>query len=591
MLAQEKAAALDKRSARIANLRTIVFLGGFALLMLVTFATLPRAALWGVVFSAAIFVALVVWHSRVIHDETLARTFVMLNQRGIARIEGGWHQFDSRGIAHATPEHLFAFDLDVVGQGSLFQRIDETGTALGERQLAQWLLFPVHDIAQLVARQQAVKTLTPAIDFRQQLVAEAKLAKKAKADPSRFIAWAEADSFLGRVALSFPVAHLMVPLTVTLGLLSAFDVVPSSFFAIPFFLQIGLVLLTRNAMARFYQALLLGDEGLIHFEDTFSALDAARFEDPTLQLLQRGLATDGPSVSQRLKSLTFLLNIAALRQSAQLHPFVNALLLWDIHVLFRIERWRKKEGARVRQWFEALAQFEALSALATFAFEQPEATFPQLSLDAPRFEARALTHPLLEGAVANDVILNRAGATLIITGSNMSGKTTLMRTIGLNTVMALAGMPVCAKSMTLSPLAVVTCMRLKDSLERGVSYFYAEVQRTQALLQHAVSHPGSTLFLIDEMFMGTNTRERQLASKHVLRRLIDSGAIGALTTHDLALCDLANERPGVVSNVHFRDSIINGEMTFDYQLHEGIVQTTNALEVLRRAGIDVPSNS
>jgi DNA mismatch repair ATPase MutS len=270
-----------------------------------------------------------------------------------------------------------------------------------------------------------------------------------------------------------------------------------------------------------------------------------------------------------------------------MHPIINALTLWDLLVLFRIDRWREENGKGVRLWFESLAELEALSSFAAWHFERPEDAFPEIDDGPVHVEAVALGHPLLEAPVRNDVQLRGPGHAWVITGSNMSGKTTLMRATGLNVVMALAGLPVCAKEMKVSRVQVLTSMRVKDSLERGVSYFYAEVQRIKTVLDTAKTHRDHCLFFLDELFMGTNAKERQIASKQLLTMLLDLGAAGAVTTHDLSICELAGERPETIRNVHFRDEMKGGEMTFDYTLREGVVQTTNALEVLRRAGVQI----
>jgi len=323
----------------------------------------------------------------------------------------------------------------------------------------------------------------------------------------------------------------------------------------------------------------------VRFEGTFRAIDAHPFEHPMLKALQAGLAPEGKKVSERLERVAKLLGLFELKLSGNMHPIINALTLWDAHVSFRVERWRVSDGKGVRGWFDALATLEALSSFAGYAYEHPDAVFPEVVDGPARFEAKDLGHPLLENPVLNDVSLPSPGHALVITGSNMSGKTTLMRAMGLNTVMALAGLPVCAKSLKVSRLTVMTSMRLADSLERGVSYFYAEVQRIRSLLTTAGEKKDACLFLLDELFMGTNTRERQIASRQLLLKLLDTGAIGAVTTHDLTLCELSKERPEQVKNVHFRDQITDGEMTFDYRLRDGVVETSNALEVLRRAGV------
>ena len=582
--------ALDRRGARLANLRTVTFLGSAALLGLVIFERLPRGALMPSLLLFAGYVALAVIHSGVLRDEAQAKVLLGLNRRGLARLAGHWHDFADLGLHLVTEEHLYAADLDVVGKGSLFQRLDETGTRQGEATLGAWLLQPPPDAATVRERQTSVRELAPLVDFRQALIAEAKMAGQDKADPSRFIVWAEARSALTSIHWAFPVAHALPPFTIVVGLLSADDLMAGWPFAVGLLLQIGIVFLTRKPIATLWRAVTLSEHGFVRFEETFRAIDGQTFQSPALLALQRGLQ-DGPTVSSRLKRFSRLLGFAELKHSGQLHPIINALTLWDILVLFRLDRWREVNGRGVRGWFEALSQLEALSAFATYAFEQPLDAFPEVTDDEVSLVATSLGHPLLEAPVRNDVSLPGPGSALVITGSNMSGKTTLMRAMGLNAVMALAGLPVCASSMRVSRVQVMTSMRLKDSLERGVSYFYAEVQRIKTLLETAQAHRGRCLFLLDELFMGTNTRERQIASRALMTMLLDERVAGAVATHDLSICELATQRPGLIRNVHFRDLEKDGEMTFDYVLREGVVETTNALEVLRRAGVPIPNLS
>ncbi len=240
-------------------------------------------------------------------------------------------------------------------------------------------------------------------------------------------------------------------------------------------------------------------------------------------------------------------------------------------------------AAGSRRWRE----LEALSCVAGLAFDRPSFLWPTVEGSGPRVKAEGVGHPLLDAPVLNDVELPGPGCALLLTGSNMSGKTTLLRALGLNAVLALAGAPVCARAFSLTPLQVLTSMRVKDSLERGVSYFYAEVQRIKAVLDAAAAAKGQAMFLLDEILLGTNTRERQIASREVLRLLLTTGAIGGVTTHDLSLANLADEYGGKVVNMHFRDHLEDGKMVFDYRLRPGVVDTTNALRVLRMAGVPV----
>lgn len=581
--------SLDARGARLANLRTLTFVAATAIAVAVIFDQLPRWA-WLAAFAClAGYIALAVVHSKVLRDEARQRVRKALNDRGLSRLSGAWHQFPEKGLSHLPDGHLYATDLDVIGQGSLFQRLDDTGTRAGERQLAQWLLTAAPTTNELLERQGAVRELSTQIDFRQALVIEARLAGSDKADPTRFIGWTEAPSFLDSIRWAFVVAHVFPVFTIGAGLAAAlFDVT-----ALPFWVgvavQLGVVALTKGPINRMWVALSSGESGFFRFEQTFAAIDRQTFVHPRLQLLKAGVQTSGPSVSEKLARFARLMGFAELKTSGQMHPVINALTLWDLHVLFRVERWRAEHGRGVRGWFDALAQLEALSAFAGYAFERPDDLFPEVVDGGFRLEAEGLGHPLLDAPIRNDVTLTGPAHALVITGSNMSGKTTLMRTMGLTTVMALAGLPVPARKFRVGHAQVLTSMRVKDSLERGVSYFYAEVQRIKLLLDTARANRDHCLFLLDELFMGTNARERTLASKHLLRELLALGGAGAVTTHDLALCELERETAGAVANVHFRDVVTNGEMTFDYTLRPGVVTTTNALEVLRRAGVIVPT--
>ncbi|MFT3707918.1 MAG: DNA mismatch repair protein MutS [Archangium sp.] len=580
--------ALDRQGATLANLRTLTFLGSIAIVLAVIFEKLPAIALLGAVATFAAYVWLAIVHARVIRNEDFAKVKLALNQRGVARLDGKWHEFPSTGEGKLPEGHLYAGDLDIVGKGSLFQRLDDTGTSAGEARLLGWLLEAAPSSDEIRSRQGAVKELAPLLDFRQSLVAEARLAgKKDKANPSRFLEWAEAPSALSAIRWAFPVAHVLPVVTLTCGLLSSNGVISSMPFYVGLILQIAIIVSTRKQIGAMWAALTLGERGFVRFEETFRAIDAEKFQVARLASLQKGLQ-DGPSVSQRLARFARLMGFAELKHSGQMHPIINALTLWDLLVLFRIDRWREEHGKGVRKWFESLAELEALSSFASWNFERPEDAFPEVGDGPVLVEATELGHPLLEKPVKNDVKFFPApGHGLVITGSNMSGKTTLMRATGLNTVMALAGLPVCAKSMKVNRVQVLTSMRVKDSLERGVSYFYAEVQRIKTVLDTAKAHKDRCLFFLDELFMGTNAKERQIASKQLLMMLLDLGASGAVTTHDLSITELAAERPSAIRNVHFRDEMKDGEMIFDYRLREGVVQTTNALEVLRRAGVQV----
>ncbi|MGA9522077.1 MAG: DNA mismatch repair protein MutS [Myxococcaceae bacterium] len=578
---------LDGQAALLANGRGVTFIAALALAGFTLFNRLPTWGWWAALASLIAYVIMAVIHHRVLLNEDRAKVRAALNARGLARLEGRWHEFTERGERFLTPNHLYAADLDVFGQGSLFQLIDESATRAGEERLAAWLseAAPPQEIRQ---RQEAIRELTPSLDFRQDLLVESRLASQARVDPMRFVAWAERGPWLQDIRWARPLAWILPSTTLVLFVLGRLEFISTAAWALPVAAMAGVLALTRKSIAAFYEQLSLGERGFVRFDRTFSVVEGQPFKAPLLQRVLGPLqAGDGQNVSARLRSFSRRFSFAEVRQSGQMAAILNLLLLWDIHWMFALEGWRREHGHQVRGWFEALAELEALSSLAGFAFDHPEFPFPEIADEGPVYTAQGLGHPLLDKPVPNDVSLPEPRSALIVTGSNMSGKTTMLRAMGANAVLALCGAPVCAQALRISRLHIATSMRVKDSLERGVSYFYAEVQRIRDVLEAARAANGNALFLLDEILLGTNTRERQIASRELLRLLLETGAMGAVTTHDLALTALADAPWAKVRNVHFRDQLVDGRMTFDYRMREGVVETTNALRVLAEAGVPI----
>jgi hypothetical protein len=586
-LAEREQRRLDGRSAWIANFRAVTFIGALALFGLSLFGKLPP---WGHGAGAGFLLlyGVLAWrHAKVIEQEERAKARAALNRRGMDRLLGKWHQFPERGERFLSPGHPYAADLDVFGQGSLFQLIDQSGTRAGEERLAKWLGAPA-PVEQLPLRQEAVQELAPLLDFRQALVVESLLVSRDKVDSGRFVAWAEGGPYLRTVRWALPFAWLIPASTLGLFIAYRLDWVQSPLFLLGLLAALGVIAATRKPLGAMYGLLSVGERGFVRFGETFATIERQPLSAPYLKEALGPLAGEKKDrVSERLRRFSFLYSFAEARQSGQLHGLLNLLTLWDLHWLLALERWRARHGAKVRQWFDALAELEALSSLAGYAHDRPEDIYPELLAEGPRLEAEELGHPLLERPVRNSVSFPGPKSALLVTGSNMSGKTTLLRAIGANCVLALAGAPVCARSMRLSRLSILTSMRVQDSLERGVSYFYAEVQRIKAVLDWAHAANGQAMFLLDEILLGTNTRERQIASREVMRLLLETGAVGAVTSHDLSLASLADEPWAKVRNVHFRDQLEAGQMRFDYRMREGVVDTTNALRVLAMAGVPI----
>jgi DNA mismatch repair ATPase MutS len=316
-------------------------------------------------------------------------------------------------------------------------------------------------------------------------------------------------------------------------------------------------------------------------------LEAERFASARLAALRAELDSEGEPPSRRIARLHALMGLVDSRDHFLLR-LLGPLLLWDLHLMYAIERWRQTSQPAVRRWLVAVGEIEALSSLAGYRYEHPDDVFPEIIAGPPSIEGEALGHPLLQQAVTvpNDVSLTGELRVLVVSGSNMSGKSTLLRTVGINAVLAQAGAPVRARRLRMTPLEIGTSIHVHDSLLAGVSRFYAEITRLGAIMRRATEAP-PLLFLIDELLHGTNSHDRRIGAEAIVRGLVERGAIGLVTTHDLALAHVADALGARGANVHFADDLENGHMHFDYRIRPGVVQKSNALELMRSVGLDV----
>jgi DNA mismatch repair ATPase MutS len=358
----------------------------------------------------------------------------------------------------------------------------------------------------------------------------------------------------------------------------------TSIWVVPLVFQLGVLYALRGAIEPVLAPASSREAPFGRYVAIFRLIESTTFRAARLTHLHAEIS----GATRELARLQTILGYAELRSSGMVAVLANAFLLWDVFCAAALLAWRARSGASVRRWIEAMAELDALAALAAFAHEHPSWAFPEITKGELCFVAEGLGHPLIAPArrVDNDVSLRGPGSALMITGSNMSGKSTLLRAIGVNAVLALAGGPVCARRMSLAECQVRTSMRIADSLEEGVSHFYAELARLKAVVD-AANAGERVLFLLDEVLHGTNSRERNIGAKAVVRHLLDKGAIGAVSSHDLGLATLADESAGRVTNVHFQELVAGGKMTFDYKLKPGVVTSSNALRLMKLIGIGV----
>ncbi len=586
-------ARLEAVSGRLSLLRLLSFLGAGALIVTGVMEHSSLALGLGAACALA-FVVAVVAHQRVhlaIEDAGIRRD---VHERHLARVSGRWMELPV-AESRLPNTHAYAWDVDVVGPGSLLQRLDVTHTVHGGATLQSWLGAPASR-EQIAERQVAVLELAQAVELRQELEASALRGcsgseRGERLDGTPFHDFARLPSLFAQRPWLTPVIMALPPLTVGLLIAGQLGAIAKPLWLLPFAAHIYLVATTGRAVRGAFDLVAARQGAVEAFARMLSVIERAQLQSPLLRSIQARLAVDGVPPSAHMRSLRSWASSAELRQQFLFYVWVNPLLLWDLHVLRGLERWNARVGKRTSDWFAAIGELEALCSLATLAFCDADARMPELGPDGCPLEAKGLLHPLLppEVRVENDLALFGPGSALIVTGSNMAGKSTLLRALGLSVSLALAGGPVCARALRLPLLRLRASMRAEDSLQRGASYFHAELQKLKMVVEDAEQAP-PILFLLDELLRGTNARARHVGARAVLVHLLDRHATGLVATHDVALSALEQERPGRVGNVHFTDVAVEGEMVFDYRLRPGVVRTSNALRLLAMAGIAVPAD-
>ena len=544
---------------------------------------------WGLLAPLALFIFLAWKQDRIERGLTAAVRGVSFYQRAQARVENKWIGSGNQGERFRDPQHLFAEDLDLFGRGSLFELLSTTRTAGGESVLAGWLLRP-GSREEVLARQAAVAELAPRLDLRQDL---ALLGDDVRAavEHQALQKWGEHPAvrfFPGARALALALA---VAAVVTFGL---FITKTTSLLPLVAVILVEVVfgMAVSRPMDRVMAASATPARELELLALVLERLEREQFSAPALVALRASLEIEGESASRSIARLSKLVTHLDSARNQFLGLIVSPLL-WTKQFAMAIEAWRVRRGPQIGTWVAAVSEFEALCSLASFAYEHPAAVFPELTEDADpvlsaRFLAESLAHPLIPAreAVANDVALGGETRLWIVSGSNMSGKSTLMRAVGLTCVLAWAGAPVTAARLRLSRLSIGASMRTTDSLADHRSRFYAEISRLREIVDLARAGK-PTLFLLDELLSGTNSHDRRIGAEGLIRGLVDRGAIGIVTTHDLALAEIVPSFNGVAINVHFEDQLEGGEIHFDYKLRSGVVTRSNALALMRAVGLDV----
>jgi hypothetical protein len=581
----------NARQARVADYEKIhIRLGNVRLLLFVTAAILAWAAfrarsLSGFWLAApvAAFAGIAVYHSRILRARELAERAVTFYEKALARVEDRWSGSGETGERFDDPHHVYAEDLDLFGTGSLFQLLSTARTRMGEDTLAAWLLSPA-TVEKIRERHAAVVELRDQIDLREDL---AVLGEDVGVGvhPDALAQWAESPNRMKPLWLRWLAPALAALAVAAAAVWAVWGI------ATPFLALVVIEAAITYKLKHPLEEVLHGTEHAFRDLDLLSGVlarvEAHAFQAPRLQVLQRELSSNGVKGSEAIARLRTLVDRINGRHNIFVR-IIDAPLMYSVQLAFAAERWRQAHGNSLRLWTNAIGEMEALLSLATYSYEHPADPFPEFAEGAASFDADDLGHPLVPAptCIRNDVSIRGETRVLLVSGSNMSGKSTLMRAVGLNVVLAMAGSPVRARGLRLTPLRVGASIRVNDSLREGSSRFYAEITRLRQIFDLAGSDP-PLLFLLDELLQGTNSKDRRIGAEGIVRALVTRGAIGLVSTHDLALTDIGGAVEGHLKNVHFQDELANGRMTFDYKLREGVVTKSNGLELMRSVGLDV----
>ncbi|HEU5341253.1 MutS-related protein [Edaphobacter sp.] len=585
---QTLAARFEKTHIRLGNLRLVIFLAAAIMAWFSldhdTFST------WWLLAPVALFATIAVFHAHILYKRERAERAADHYAKGIARIEDRWTGNGQQTQRPETANHVYAADLDLFGPASLFELLSQARTRMGEDTLAHWLLAP-SPIASLRQRHAAIDELRPRLDLREDIaVLEGSSRKDIKTGvhPEALIGWAEAPAQLVHPNVRW-LARLLALAAIATAILWIESGTKTPFFSV-LIIEAAIAALLHKRTTEVLHATAHAFDDLKLLSALVARIERESFTTSQLQNIRKSLVSKQLPASKAIARLATIAGYIDSLENPIVH-FLDIPLLYSVQTAYAAEAWRRVHGSAVRRWLEAIGEAEALLSISAYSYEHPADSFPDLIEDGqPLFDATQLGHPLIPAAkcIRNNVSIGGVDAAqaLLISGSNMSGKSTLLRAIGINTVLAMAGAPVRAESLRLTALHVGASILINDSLQQGSSRFYAEIIRLRRIADLAEKSP-PLLFLLDELLQGTNSKDRLTGAAGVVRALLDAGAIGLISTHDLALTHIGSNNDHRLHNVHFQDEIEDGRMKFDYTLRDGVVTHSNGIELMRLIGLKV----
>lgn len=571
---------------RISLLRVLLFVAGFGGLIL-----FYHSGTWAVVLTVCCtflpFFILVKVHNRLYFRKEQLETQLKLNQDELEGLEGDYSAFDE-GSEFVDAGHPYSYDLDLFGRKSLFQALGRTCTHIGKQTLATWMQHHLTEKTAIETRQESIRDMSRRMEFREAFRVTGSINRGADSDEEEISRWSQTPSVLQHlwwVKLCLWAVPSINILLLALGLL---HILSLSWFGMMFtvFVILSFGLIQRGTLIQETYGKKL--KTLNRYAKLITLAKGETWQAPALRELTDKLDIDGHSPAEALMQLSKELDRLDLRNNQLLYVILEGSMFFQLRQIVRIERWKARYGKYLMGWLEAVGELDALCSLGTFAYNHPAYTYPTIAGQPFCFLARNMGHPLMPEAqcVKNDATIPSRPYFLIITGANMAGKSTYLRTIGVNYLLACMGCPVCCESLTLYPAHLITSLRTTDSLSDNESYFFAELKRLKRIID--LLNKGQELFIIlDEILKGTNSADKQKGSLDLIRQFMRLKADGIIATHDLLLGTLADQFPEYIRNYCFEADIKDNELTFSYRLREGVAQNMNACFLMRKMGITI----
>lgn len=576
---------LKQRKSSFAWLR----LGAIAGIFLVFFFLWSQGAFYvagGNIILLFIFIRLV--HADLNNQEIINHTnkLILVNENEIKSIQEDLSPFED-GTKHISKDHPYSNDLDIFGPASLFQFSNRTTSEMGSHQLSEYLKSP-SPIEEIEVRQDAVKELTAKIKWIQNLQAEGKKERITFLTKNRLSAWMkEPAAFSGFKPWKW-LRYLLPAIILTVIALYIYDHVGNTIFYLTLLIFAVIAYQINKYVAPIHEQLSKMADELNTLSASVSLIEKESFTNPLLKKLQSAYIQNNQKASKNIYEIKKILDKLDLRYNLVLSLPLNILLLWNLQQMLDLETWKSKQQENLHLWFENLGHFETLNSFAVLNFNNPDWVFPEIKPAYFSITGTKIGHPLIpkKKRVDNFISIPAQGELMLITGSNMAGKSTYLRSIGVNTVLAMAGAPVCAETFSVSHVQIISSMRITDNLEESTSTFYAELKKLKTIIEK-VNNNERVFILLDEILRGTNSLDRHTGSKALIKQLIKKKAATIIATHDLELAQIKNEYPENILNYHFDVQVENDELYFDYQLKPGICTSLNASILMRKIGIEL----